>query len=75
MSDIYIAKHSVGEFRLGEEIKGLNDERIKFLLAEGAIELQSKSKTKAVLNDEAEERAIIKDNDKTQKTKSTAKKD
>ena len=45
MSDIYIAKQSVGEFRLGEEIKGLNDERIKFLLAEGAIEkVVSKSK-------------------------------
>ena len=45
MSDIYIAKQSVGQFRLGEEIKGLNAERIEFLLAEGAIEkITSKSK-------------------------------
>lgn len=45
MSDIYIAKQSVGEFRLGQEVKGLTDDRIKFLLAEGAIEkVISKSK-------------------------------
>lgn len=34
----YIAKHSVGQFMPGDEIKGLNAERIQALLASGAIE-------------------------------------
>lgn len=34
----YIALQSVGAFLPGEEIKGLNDERIQALLASGAIE-------------------------------------
>lgn len=34
----YIAKHSVGNFLPGEEIKGLNAERIQALLASGAVE-------------------------------------
>lgn len=34
----YIAKQSVGNFLPGEEIKGLNAERIQALLASGAVE-------------------------------------
>ncbi|RZG70484.1 hypothetical protein [Acinetobacter junii] len=34
----YIAKQSVGNFLPGEEIKGLNAERIQALLAYGAVE-------------------------------------
>lgn len=34
----YIAKQSVGRFRLGEEVEGLTADRVKFLLEEGAIE-------------------------------------
>lgn len=34
----YIAKQSVGHFLPGEEIKGLNDDRIQALLVSGAIE-------------------------------------
>lgn len=34
----YIAKQSIGHFMPGDEIKGLNDERIQALLASGAIE-------------------------------------
>lgn len=34
----YIALQSVGQFLPGEEIKGLDDERIQALLASGAIE-------------------------------------
>jgi hypothetical protein len=34
----YIAKQSVGRFRLGEEVEGLTADRAKFLLEEGAIE-------------------------------------
>lgn len=34
----YIAKQSVGHFLPGDEIKGLNAERIQALLASGAIE-------------------------------------
>jgi predicted nuclease with TOPRIM domain len=34
----YIAKQSVGHFRPGQEIEGLDDERIQALLASGAIE-------------------------------------
>ena len=34
----YIAKQSVGHFLPGEEIKGLNAERIQALLASGAVE-------------------------------------
>lgn len=41
MSDIYIAKQSVGQYRTGEVIDGLTDDRIKFLLAENAIEKQA----------------------------------
>lgn len=41
MSDIYVAKQSVGQYRTGEVIDGLTDDRIKFLLAEGAIEKQA----------------------------------
>ncbi|MHA3079648.1 hypothetical protein [Acinetobacter sp. ANC 5502] len=33
----YIAQQSVGCFRIGEEVKGLSDERIQALLASGAI--------------------------------------
>lgn len=42
----YIAKQSVGQYKTGEEIIGLTDERAKFLLAEGAIE-EVKSQVKA----------------------------
>lgn len=34
----YIAKQSIGQFMPGEEIKGLNAERIQALLASGAVE-------------------------------------
>ena len=34
----YIATHSVGQFMPGDEIKGLNAERVQALLASGAIE-------------------------------------
>jgi outer membrane murein-binding lipoprotein Lpp len=34
----YIAKQSIGQFMPGDEIKGLNEERIQALLASGAIE-------------------------------------
>lgn len=34
----YIAKQSIGQFMPGEEIKGLNAERIQALLVSGAIE-------------------------------------
>ncbi len=34
----YIAKQSIGQFMPGEEIKGLNDDRIQALLVSGAIE-------------------------------------
>ena len=34
----YIAKQSIGQFMPGDEIKGLNAERIQALLASGAIE-------------------------------------
>lgn len=34
----YIAKQSIGQFMPGNEIKGLNAERIQALLASGAIE-------------------------------------
>ncbi|MFV5592782.1 hypothetical protein [Acinetobacter junii] len=34
----YIAKQSVGNFLPGDEIKGLNEERIQALLASGAVE-------------------------------------
>ena len=34
----YIAKQSIGQFMPGDEIKGLNPERIQALLASGAIE-------------------------------------
>jgi len=34
----YIAKQSIGHFMPGDEIKGLNAERIQALLASGAIE-------------------------------------
>lgn len=34
----YIAKQSIGQFMPGDEIKGLNDERIQALLVSGAIE-------------------------------------
>lgn len=42
----YIAKQSVGQYKTGEELIGLTDERAKFLLAEGAIE-EVKSQAKA----------------------------
>lgn len=34
----HIAKQSIGQFMPGDEIKGLNDERIQALLDSGAIE-------------------------------------
>lgn len=34
----YIAKQSVGRFRLGDVIEGLDNDSAKSLLAEGAIE-------------------------------------
>lgn len=34
----YIAKQSIGQFMPGDEIKGLDEERIQALLATGAIE-------------------------------------
>lgn len=33
----YIAQHSIGSFKTGDEVTGLSDERIKALLASGAI--------------------------------------
>ncbi|MGP5539309.1 hypothetical protein [Psychrobacter celer] len=38
MSKVYIAKQSIGEVRTGGEVKGLTEERAKFLLEKGAIE-------------------------------------
>lgn len=38
MSKVYIAKQSIGEVRTGGEVKGLTQERAKFLLEKGAIE-------------------------------------
>ena len=38
MSKVYIAKQSVGDVRTGGEVKGLTEERAKFLLEKGAIE-------------------------------------
>ncbi|MGP5535582.1 hypothetical protein ACTXMF_13540 [Psychrobacter celer] len=46
MSKIYIAKQSIGEVRTGGEVKGLTEERAKFLLEKGAIE-EAKSNDKA----------------------------
>ena len=44
----YIAKQSIGQFMPGDEIKGLNDERIQALLVYGAIEeYQEPEKPKA----------------------------
>jgi len=37
MSKVYIAKQSIGEVRTGGEVKGLTEERAKFLLEKGAI--------------------------------------
>jgi hypothetical protein len=34
----YIAKQSIGHFRPGEEIEGLEDQQLQALLASGAIE-------------------------------------
>lgn len=34
----YIAKQSIGHFRPGQEIKGLEDKKLQALLASGAIE-------------------------------------
>ena len=33
----YIAQHSIGSFKTGDEVKGLSDDRIQALLASGAI--------------------------------------
>ena len=33
----YIAQHSIGSFKTGDEVTGLSDDRIKALLASGAI--------------------------------------
>ena len=38
MSKVYIAKQSIGDVRTGGEVKGLTEERAKFLLEKGAIE-------------------------------------
>ena len=46
MSKVYIAKQSIGEVRTGGEVKGLTDDRAKFLLEKGAIE-EAKSNDKA----------------------------
>ena len=46
MSKVYIAKQSIGEVRTGGEVKGLTDDRAKFLLEKGAIE-EAKSSEKA----------------------------
>ena len=40
----YIAKQSIGHFRPGSEIKGLDANRIQALLASGAIEEYTESK-------------------------------
>ena len=37
MSKVYIAKQSIGEVRTGGEVKGLTEDRAKFLLEKGAI--------------------------------------
>ena len=39
----YIAKQSIGQFMPGDEIKGLNADRIQALLASGAIEEEKAS--------------------------------
>ncbi len=41
MSDIYIAKQSIGKYHTGEVVEGLTADRIEFLLAKGAIEKQA----------------------------------
>ena len=46
MSKVYIAKQSIGEVRTGGEVKGLTDDRAKFLLEKGAIE-ETESNNKA----------------------------
>ena len=50
----YIAKQSVGRFRLGEEVTGLTDDRAKFLIEEGAIE---EVKTQAKVESKTESKA------------------
>lgn len=50
MSKVYIAKQSIGEVRTGGEVKGLTDDRAKFLLEKGAIE-------EAKPNDKADDKA------------------
>ena len=37
MSKVYIAKNAIGKYKTGEEIAGLTDERITYLLKIGAI--------------------------------------
>ncbi|MFT0771290.1 hypothetical protein [Psychrobacter aquimaris] len=72
----YIAKQSVGRFRLGEEVEGLTADRAKFLLAEGAIEeVKDQEKSKIELDAEAEERAIVKDDAKPKAKPKAAAKD
>lgn len=72
----YIAKQSVGRFRLGEEVEGLTADRAKFLLEEGAIEeVKDQEKSKAELDAEAEERAIVKDDAKPKSKPKAAAKD
>ncbi len=50
----YIALQSVGQFLPGEEIKGLDDERIQALLASGAID-EYKAPEQALSDDTSEE--------------------
>jgi len=61
----YIAKQSVGRFRLGEEVEGLTADRAKFLLEEGAIEEVEEQATKAEPKTEskAKPKAAAKDKD------------
>jgi len=61
----YIAKQSVGRFRLGEEVEGLTEKRAKFLLEEGAIEEVEEQATKAEPKTEskAKPKAAAKDKD------------
>lgn len=60
----YIAKQSVGRFRLGEEVEGLTADRAKFLLAEGAIEeVESEAKAEPKTEPKAKPRATAKDKD------------
>ena len=60
----YIAKQSVGRFRLGEEVEGLTADRAKFLLEEGAIEeVEEQAKAEPKTESKAKPKTAAKDKD------------